>query len=592
MLTDTSTISQDALRTQERLLRGSELRPERGANPLTRFFVVVALFPVVGIVGLLLVILSLGFRENGIPSGAITTRNYAALVSDPALLQVVLNTVVYVAVTVAIAVVLGTVLALIVERTDFGLARTTGGLILLRVLIPSFFTAMGWLFLLHPRIGAVNVWLKNAFGLDHAVLDVTTVVGMGFVEGLSLSGLVYMMVSASLRNMDGSLEESARTAGASAFTVVRRITLPLVTPALLSSFMFVSTIALSALDVPLVLGLSNRTLVFSSFLYLQANPAAGISDYGVSTAFSSILIVLAIALSLWYMRVLRSGGKYRVLTGKGHRPVRNRLGTGARIAAWVYVVGYFLLSMVLPLLMVVWASLLRYLQPPSLEALKNVTFDNYTQLNWDNLLRGFGNSIEISLVAPTLAVGFSIAISFLLIRSRLRSRFAFDLAAFFPQAVPTTIFALGAVVVAIYFFRGWLYGSAVLIAIVMALVQIPLANRNLSAALLQIHPELEEAARMSGATAWQVMRRVTLPLLMPTVLSSWLWIALLAMRDLTVPALLASPESAPLALVSWSLFQGGAMGSASAVTLIMILVMSPIVAIYLFLTRKNERPGA
>ncbi|MFT4214978.1 MAG: iron ABC transporter permease [Microbacterium sp.] len=592
MQTDTTTISQEALRAQERLLRGSDLKPERRSSALTRFFIVVALFPVVGIVGLLLVILSLGFREEGTPTGAITAQNYAALFTDPAMAEVVLNTVVYVLVASGIALVLGTVLALIVERTDFGMTRTVTGLILMRILIPSFFTAMGWLFLLHPRIGAVNIWLKDLLGATEAPFDITSIVGMGFVEGLSLSGLVFMMVSGSLRNMDGSLEESARTAGASALTVVRRVTLPLVTPALLSSFMFVSTISISSLDVPLVLGLANRKLVFSSYLYLQANPSGGVTDYGVSAAFSSVLIVLAIGLSFWYMQVLRSGSRYRVLSGKGYRPIRNRLRPGWRIVAGAYVVGYFVLSMFLPLLMVVWVSLLRYLQPPSIEALKNITLENYQNLNWDTLIRGFGNTLELAVIAPTIAGGVSIAISYILIRTRLRSRFAIDLAAFFPQAVPTTIFALSAMVTVMYFLRGWMYGSIVLIAVVIGLVQIPLANRNFSAALLQVHPELEEAARMSGAGAWQVFGRITLPLLLPTVLSSWLWIALLSMRDLTVAALLATPESSPLALVSWSLFQGGAMGSASAVTLIMILAMSPIVAIYLIVTRKNESLSA
>ncbi|MGV2985047.1 ABC transporter permease [Microbacterium sp. AGC85] len=587
MHTDTTTISQEALREQERLLRGTELKPERRSTAVTRFFIVVAMFPVVGIMGLLLVVFSLSIRENGTPSGAFTLQNYAALVTDPALLEVALNTALYIAITALIALTLGTVLALIVERTDFGLTRTVNGLVLLRILIPSFFTAMGWLFLLHPRIGALNIWIMDLFGLEEAPFDVSTVAGMGFVEGLSLSGLVFMMVSGSLRNMDGSLEESARTAGANTLTVIRRVTLPLVTPALLSSFMFVSTIALSALDVPLVLGLANRTLVFSTFLYLQANPAGGVTDYGVSTAFSAVLIVAAIGLSLWYMRVLRSGSKYQVLSGKGYRPARNRLSLSGRVAAGVFVLAYFLLSMVLPLLMVIWASLLKYLRPPSIEALGSITLANYQQLNWDSLIRGFMNTLHLAIVAPTLAVAVSVAISFIVIRTRLRARFAFDLAAFFPQAVPTTIFALSAMITVVYFFKGWLYGSIMLIAIVLALVQVPFANRNISAALMQIHPELEESARMSGGTVRQVLLRVTLPLLMPTILYSWLWLALLAMRDLTVPALLATPDSAPLALVSWSLFQGGAMGSASAVTLIMIVAMSPVVAVYLVLTRKN-----
>lgn len=585
---NTTTISRKALLEQERLPRGSDLRSAKRSSGPTVFFAIVGLFPVLGIFGLLALVLSLSVRENGSPSGEITWQNFQQVFSNPQLVEVIGNTVLHITVTVLIALVIGTALAVFIERTDFGFSRLINSFTLLRILIPGFFTAMGWLFLAHPRIGVFNIWLEDLFGLESAVFNVTTVVGMGFVEGLSLAGLVFLMVSGSLRNMDSSLEESARTAGASSFTVIRKITLPLIKPALVSSVMFVGTIALSALDVPLVLGLASRTYVFTSFLYISATPDAGAANYGPAATFSTVLVVLAILLSLWYTRVISAGNKYRVLGGKGHRPVRARLSRKARFGISTFVVAYFLLSMVLPMIMVVWASLLKYLQPPSATALSALTFDNYLNLNLDTLARSFQNTAILGLLAPTLAIVMSLAIAMVVIRSRLRFRFVYDFGAFMPQAIPTTIFALSASIVVMYLLKGFGYGTIGLVVVVSALTSIPLASRMINAAVLQIHPELEEAGQMSGANPWQVLWRVTLPLLRPTLLFGWLWIALLAMRDLTLPAMLAGPGGSTLSLTAWTMFNAGQTGPASALTVIMVLAMSPIVILYMLLTRKNE----
>ena len=562
--------------------------PQRRSSSVTRVFVAIALFPAVGILGLLAFAGFLSLREDGLPSGAFTLENYVSLFSNPQLLEVIANTIVYVASTAVGALVLGTCLALVVERTDFGFARTINTLILLRVLIPSFLTAMGWLFLLHPRIGAINIWFADLFGLEEGPFNIVSLTGMGFIEGLSLSGLVFMMVSASLSNMDGSLEESARTNGAGPFAVLMRVTIPLMRPAIISSVMFVSTIAVSALDVPLVIGLSNRLYVFSTYLYLASSPATGVANYGAPAAFSTVLILVALGLSVWYTRTIRLGSKYQVLSGKGYRPVRARLSRSGRALAAIFVLAYFLFAILLPLLMVVWASLLKYLQPPSIEALAFVTLDNYLELNWASLLSALGNTLQLSILAPTIVVLISVAYAYIVVRSRLRSRYAFDFVAFVPQAVPNTIFAFSAALVVMHVLNGWLYGSIALIIIVMALTQLPFGSRSVNAALLQIHPELEESAAMSGGTAWQTLMRVTAALLRPVLLYTWLWLMLLAMRDLTLPVMLASPGSMTLSLASWSLFTGGAMGAASAVTVLTIIAMSPVIIVFLLLSRKNE----
>jgi iron(III) transport system permease protein len=544
--------------------------------------------PAILIIGLLVVVVYLSSKVGGLPSGAFTADNYSALFSDSQVWEVMRNTVIYVAVTLATALFFGTTLAIVVERTDFGWEKTINSAMVLRILIPGFFTAMGWIFLFHPRIGAINQWLMDLTGLSSAPIDIVSLAGMGFVEGLGLSAVVFIMASASLRSMDGSLEEAARASGAGAWTTLRHVTLPLMVPSLLGASLFTATIAVSSLDVPLIMGLGDRIFVFSTYLYTATHPASGVPDYGVPAAFSTFMIVIALGFSWLYTRVLRSTRKYQVVTGRGYRPVTMRLGRW-RWAAWVFVGGYFLWSTILPVLMVAWMSLQPFVRIPSAEALETASLRNFTTLDWDYVLRGVETTLKLMALAPTIAVVVSLAFSLVVVRSRLRFRFAYDMVAFLPQAVPQLIFAFSAFVAALYWSPDSvnLYGTLALLVTVMALLQLAFGTRMFNAGLLQIHTELEEAAAMSGASAWATFRRVTLPLLRPVVTYVWLWLALLSFRDLTIPTILGSQDTLTLSAVSWNLFSNGRVGASSAVTVLMVLAMLPAVLLFLYVTRKR-----
>lgn len=556
-----------------------------GAGPIAA----VITLPAILIVGLLVVVVFLSFKDGGLPDGAFTTANYSGLFHDSQVWEVTRNTLVYVAVTLATALFFGTTLAILVERTDFGWERTINATMVLRVLIPGFFTAMGWIFLFHPRIGAINQWLMDLLGLSKAPIDIVSLGGMGFVEGLGLSAVVFIMASSSLRAMDGSLEEAARASGASAVTTLRRVTLPLMVPSLIGASLFTATIAVSSLDIPLIMGLGDRIFVFSTYLYVATHPASGVTDYGVPAAFSTFMVVIALGFSWLYTRVLRSTRKYQVVTGKGYRPVTMRLGRW-RWAAWLFVAGYFLWSTILPVLMVAWMSLQPFVRVPSADAFNTISLNNFRNLDWDYVLRGVETTIKLMLLAPTIAVAFSLAFSLVVVRSRLRFRFVYDIIAFLPQAVPQLIFAFSAFIAALYWSPGSfdLYGTLALLVIVMAMLQLAFGTRMFNAGLLQIHAELEEAAAMSGASAWATFRRITLPLLRPVVTYSWLWLALLSFRDLTIPTVLGSQDTLTLSTVSWTLYSTGQVGGSSAVTILMVAAMLPAVLLFLFVTRKRS----
>jgi iron(III) transport system permease protein len=555
----------------------------RGALPaLPRVdpLIAVAAVPAAIVVGLLLLVAWVSLVDN-VTSPALTLRHYATLYTDRFAYLSFLNTLGFASIALVVALLFGLPIAWLVERTDLPGKSLIFMFMTASLLVPGFFTAMGWLFLAHPRIGLLNQLAMGLLGLESAPFTIISIPGMGWVQGLGLASVVFIMTAASLRAMDASLEEAAQTSGASFLATLRRITLPLALPGLLAASLYVFTIGISAFDIPLIIGLSNRIFVFSTYLYVKSNPQEGLPDYGLAAAFATFMVLLALLLSWLYSRVLVRARQYQVITGKSYQPRLVRLGRWA-IVAWLFIGAYLLLSKLVPLAMLAWAALLPYFQPPSPEALQHLTLRNFLNLPWPLVTRGLSNSLALMLGAPTLALALSLLFSWVVLRSRSRYRLAFDFVAFLPHAVPNVVFGLAALLAALFVIRGPvdLYGSLLLLLLTYAIVQLSFGTRSTNSALIQIHTELEEAAAVAGATPFVTWRRVVLPLLRPALLYAWLWLALLTVRELTLATVLFSPQNITLSVVVWSLWHAGQLAQAAAVTLLMLLVFLPLAALY------------
>ncbi len=556
-------------------------RLARLSLPRPNVMVLLALVPTVIIVGLLLLVGWVSIRESMTAPG-LTLRHYANLYTDPFAYNSFLNTLGFTAVTLFVALVLGIPIAWLVERTDIGGKAWITAAMTMSVLIPGFFTAMGWLFLAHPRIGMLNQLAVNLFGLPSGPFNIVNVPGMGFVQGLNLASLVFIMTVASLRAMDSSLEESAQMSGANFLQTMRHITLPLVFPSLLAAALYTLTIGISAFDIPLIIGLSNRIFTFSTYLYVKTNPQEGLPEYGLPAAFATFMVVLALLLSWWYSRVLVQARKYQVVTGKSYRPKQVQLRRWA-ILAWLFLGSYLVIAKLFPLLLLIWAALLPYLQPPSLAALGQLTLKNFNNLPWPLIQRGLSNTAVLVLLAPTIALALSLVLSWVVLRTRTRFRLAFDFVAFLPHAVPNVLFAFAGLLAALFIIRGPidLYGTVALLVIMYSINHISFGTRVTNSALIQIHHELEEAAYVAGANVFQVLRHVIVPLLMPAFLYGGLLLGLLTFRELTTATMLFSPDNITLSVVVWSLWHSGNIAQASAVTLIMMAILLPLVIVYL-----------
>jgi iron(III) transport system permease protein len=534
----------------------------------------------------------MGFWQSGPGEPVVYTLNhYRVILTDSFTLKTLLNTLGFASTTVVVSLFFAIPIAWLVERTDLPVKELVFTLMAVGALVPTFFTAMGWVFLLHPRIGVVNRILTDVFGLAQGPFNIASIVGMGWVEGLGLSSIAFIMIVATYRTMDPSLEEAGRVHGLKLSKTLRYITLPLTFPGILAAAIYIFTIGLSAFEVPAIIGMSNKIFTFSTFIFYKMQPLEELPNYGIAGAVSSLLVVLALLLSWWYFKVLRFSSRYTVVTGRAYRPKLVELGGRGRLYAWIFLGAFFLVAKLLPFFLLTWAALLSYFQPPSWNALSQVSLRNFYGLPWDLLLAGARNTLLLMLAVPSLTLVLCLAISWVILRSDLKWRVVFDALAFLPHAVPSIILAIAAVFVALFLLRDFLplYGTLSILILVYTISRISFATRIINNSLAQIHPELEEAAFAGGLRVLQVMRKILLPLLKPALVYAWLWMALLCYRELTMASVLVTNQNnVTLPMIVWGLWLGGSLNQAAAANLVILVFMLPAVLVYLTMGRRSR----
>ncbi|HLG69013.1 MAG TPA: iron ABC transporter permease [Chloroflexota bacterium] len=554
-----------------------------------------ALAPMAVIALFVAVLIWISFQKGvtGTATAQYALENYTALLGDPFFYSVCLNTLVFAAVTVVVALAIGLPIAWLAERTTMHAKALVYCVMTFGLIVPGIYTAMGWTFIGHPRIGILNQWLMQAFNLNDAPINVATPVGMGFVQGLSLASLGFILSAQMFRSMNPSLEEAARVHGMKLGRVLWKVTLPLARPGILAAVIYIVTIALATFDIPAILGLGNRVYMLSTHVYdLLHPPGEGTPRYGISAALGVLMIAVAFALTTWYARVLKQGHRYQVITGKAYRPTPIALGRW-EVAGWAFIALYALCAAVLPLLCLAFAAFTPFLMVPSADAFSKLTLKNYTGLNWELVSRGLTNTVLLMIVVPVVVLLLAFAISWLVVRSRSRARYVLDFGAFLPHALPELIMAVSALLLALFVVGHLLplFGSVWLMAIVYIIARLAFATRALNGALLQIHRELEEAAVAAGLSVARASWKVLFPLLRPALFSVWLWTALLVYRELTAAVFLSSQNSITLQAVVWSFWMSSARNQAAAVTLLVSAVMAPLMVVFWWVGRRSNILG-
>src|SRR6266508_4015801 len=301
----------------------------------------------------------------------------------------------------ALALAIGTLLAYVQVRTDAPLKSLFFAASLVPLIIPGILYAAAWIFLADPRIGLINVVLFEPI-LGHGLFNTFSMWGMIWVQGLHLAPIAFLLMGAAFRSMDPSLEEAALMAGAPRHLLLRRITMPLVRPAIVSAILLMFVQSLESFEVPGLLGLQNGIYVFTSRIYfvLRQFPI----DYGAAGAYALGLLAFAVAgvaASGWLSSNARS---YQTVTGKAFRPRPMELGR-ARPLVGALVVLFFAVAVVLPVAVLVYASLLRFYSAPSLDSLRTMSLANYRSvLHTPLAITALRNSVVLGVGAATVVM--------------------------------------------------------------------------------------------------------------------------------------------------------------------------------------------
>jgi iron(III) transport system permease protein len=532
----------------------------------------------VGVPLLMVVLMSLrtGFPGEG---GSLTLVNFIAVYSSPGTYKVLLNTVLFALGTVLVTIVFAVPLVWLLMRTDLPLKGTIYVLMTVGILIPVFLRTIAWILLLSPRIGLVNQWATQLFGLTQPLVSLYNIPGMAFIQGVSFVPSAFFMLAAAYRTMDPSLEEAAYTSGVSKFQTFLRINVPITWPAIAGVMVYLFMSAIAVFEVPAIIGFPARILVLSALIFTSTNPPTGLPDYGLAGAYGAIMLVAGLTLAYFYVRLVQHGKKYTVITGRGYRPRQISLGRW-KWAALAFVMLYLSMEVFIPFMVLLWASLLPYLQLPSAEAFTQLSLNNYeTIFDFVDALP-FINTAILMLAVPTGTMLLAVLVSWIVVRTQVSFRGALDTVAFLPHAIPSILLAVGLGYLGLAYRNIFpVYGTIAIIAIAHMISWIAYGTRTTNGVMIQVHRELEEAGKVSGASTLRVLCRIVLPLVAAGIFNSWIWISMLSYREVTMALALGTRKNLVISSIVWQFWGNGWVPQVAALGVLLVLFAVLVVGI-------------
>jgi iron(III) transport system permease protein len=561
-------------------------RLDRGGHDPTRWLIATAV--VVAVALALVPLVFLAWESVHTPAGAagaraFSLRNFRDAAASPATLALLRNSLLFAAGTAGFALVVGTLLAWLNERTDVPLRRVFFAVALVPLIVPGILFAAAWMLLASPRIGLLNVALQRLTGTGTVFVDVYSLRGMIFVDGLHYSPLAFLLMSTAFRAMDPSLEEAATMSGASPGRVAWHVTLKLARPAMLATLLIVFVRALESFEVPALLGLPAGIAVFTSAIYEAVHQYP--SRIGLASTYALVLLAITLAGVRLHARLVDRRGRYATVTGKGYRPRPVSLGRW-RWPCATLLLAYLLLVAVLPFAVLLWSSLQPWYRLPGPDSLATLTLAPYRNLfGYPALPRSLANSLLLAIGTATAVTLLGAVIAWTVVRSRKPGRALLDAAASLPIAVPGLVLGLAMMLVFIHLPIG-IYGTLWILLLAYITRFLPYGVRYGSVSMLQIHHELEESALMSGATWTSTLRHVVLPLLKPGLVAGWIYVVIVSMRELSSSLLLYSPGSEVISVVIWELWENGQHAELSALGVLFILLLLALVSVAQLLGRR------
>jgi iron(III) transport system permease protein len=555
--------------------------PRTGKVPLFPLAILaVLIFLVLGPLGVL-VFSSARKTEGTLPweeASPWTGDNYATVLGAGTG-TIVWNTLVLTVGALFVAFAVSMTMAWLLERTTFPMKKVVFVMVLASLGVPGFISAIAWAFMFNPANGLVNVWLRGLLGLEgDGPLNIYSMTGMILLEGLRLVPVTFLLLAAAFRAMDATFEDAGAASGASRWVVTRRITIPLLTPAILSAFVYQLASTLESFDVPALIGLRAGIPVLSTKIFVEVQPAGGLPNFGMASAYGVLLIVIVLIPLIFYQRIIARSERYATVSGNAYSARRVVAGRGTKIFGALLLGSYLLVDLVLPLLILIWTSLQPFYVPPSLEALDRLTLASYARLlGADYVQQALVNTLLLGFLAGAVTLALAFLVSWIVVRSRSRLRPVLDFLAFFPHSIPAIVLALG---IALIYLNVSIpvYGTIWILVIGLTTRYISLATRQMNTGIGQVQRVLEDAAAASGASPIQSMRRILVPLVKPSLVNAFLLVVLLSVKNLVFPLLLSGRDSVVFSSLIWNLWDTGDTAGTAVLSLVLITITVALAA--------------
>ena len=503
------------------------------------------------------------------PAARPSLEAYVYVLQDPDFLDALGTSILIALGTVAIALPLGSLLAFLVTRTDLPGRRWIEPALLSPLFVSSLVLGFGYVVSIGP-VGFVSLWVKGLIG--HVPWTLYSLQNLIVIAGLTHVPHVYLYVSAALRNINPEVEEAARIAGAGVWRAAFTVSLPLVMPALVFSATLLFLLGIEMFGLVLVIGDPAGIAVLTTYLYKLTN-LLGTPSYQLMAVVTIVTVALTLPLVLLQRRLLRAAERYVTVRGKGTAVRRLALG-GWRWVALAATCLWLVATVVLPLsgiglraFVTTWGE--------GVDILDALTLRNFVELlAYPNLMRAIVNTALIGTIGGALAIAAYTALALIGHRWQGRGVMILDYVAMAPRALPGLIAGLAFLWIFLFVpFLTPLRGTLVSIWIAYVVVWLAFGLRLVTAALYQIGPELEEAARISGARPAQVHRDVTVPLLRYGLVAAWLLIFMTFCREYSTGVYLLGPNTEVIGSTIVSLFGGGSLDMIAALSLINVVLI-------------------
>lgn len=501
--------------------------------------------------------------------GVFSLDGYRKLFVDASFGKVVLNTALFAILSTVFALLIAVPMAVLIIKTDVPFRRFFDIAMQWPFFISALVLAFGWILIYSPA-GFISKYTNDLLGV--VPWNLYSIPGMAFVQAVGLAPIAYLYCANSLRQSDTSLEAASRTIGATPLQTLRYVVLPMLRPPVVYSAILILTMSIEALSVPLLLGLPNGIRMFSSFLYEYGLTSID-PDYSVLGAASVLTLLVLASLLIVQRIVLKKSARFVSVRGKV--PRRHALNLGwIRWLAFAIIVVYLMFGTLAPLIALVLRSFTQVFTP-LINPFSVLTLENYRQLF---SVPAFRDPIGVSLIVSTIgaiAIGF-FALLVAMVAHRSSYRFGrmaetFTLAML---AIPGTVLSIGFFWAFSIVPRAWGIAAGSILSLIVAfgVRALPVAFASVSSAMMQIHREVDHAARVVGADWFGAFCRVLLGLLRPAVVSAMLLTFVIMMKEYATAVFLVTADTQVIGSALLSLWAQGSTGPVSALAVVQVII--------------------